>query len=107
MAKKTLRVALVMGGGVSLGAFSGGALAETIRQLYELRQQGEYEDVVLDVFSGASAGGITLALLLRALANPDGKDIEAVVDEIERLERLLWVTETGILSMLPGRQSLC
>ena len=33
MAKKTLRVALVMGGGVSLGAFSGGAISEVVRQL--------------------------------------------------------------------------
>ncbi len=72
---RELRLGFAMGGGVSLGTFSGAALAEAIK-LAVLR--GGYEDengdvqrydrVTIDVFSGASAGAMALSLMLRTLA---------------------------------------
>lgn len=67
---KTLKVGLAMGGGVSLGTFSGAALTESLKLLllYGRDRDGNlYERVELDCMSGASAGAISLALLLRAL----------------------------------------
>lgn len=83
---KTLRLGFIMGGGVSLGTFSGAALSEAIKQqlVYgqyntgKLDEQGQpifkpYDKVEIDVFSGASAGAISLAIMLRILVNPRDK----------------------------------
>ncbi|MGH1335286.1 MAG: patatin-like phospholipase family protein [Aureispira sp.] len=83
---KTLRLGFIMGGGVSLGTFSGAALSEAIKQqlVYgqydtgELDVQGKpifkaYDQVEIDVFSGASAGALSLAIMLRILVNPRDK----------------------------------
>ncbi|MFK7795856.1 MAG: patatin-like phospholipase family protein [Aureispira sp.] len=83
---KTLRLGFIMGGGVSLGTFSGAALSEAIKQqlVYgqydtgEVDEQGQpifqsYDKVEIDVFSGASAGAISLAIMLRVLVNPRDK----------------------------------
>lgn len=72
-----------MGGGVSLGTFAGAALTEALKQQlvygqYPTGEQDEagrpifkrYERIEVDVCSGASAGAIALALLLRVLVNP-------------------------------------
>ena len=59
-----------MGGGVSLGTFSGAALTEVLKLflLFGLDKTGKpYDSVVLDSFSGASAGAISLAILMRSL----------------------------------------
>ena len=58
-----LRVALAMGGGVSLGSFCGGAVGEAVKQLLENRAE-QYTSVRFDVFSGASAGAMSLGLLV-------------------------------------------
>ena len=72
--RRELRLAFAMGGGVSLGAFSGAALAEVLK-LAVLRgrdARGEpYERVVVDVFSGASAGAMALAVMLRTLVHQE------------------------------------
>lgn len=81
--EKILRLGFIMGGGVSLGTFSGAALTEALKQqlVYGQYDTGEVDDagqpiyrrydrVEVDVCSGASAGAIALALLLRTLANP-------------------------------------
>lgn len=70
---KVLRVGIAMGGGVSLGDFCGAALTEALKWLvlYGRDERGEaYDEVVLDVLSGSSAGAMSLGLLLRALAEP-------------------------------------
>jgi len=82
MSDKVLRLGFVMGGGVSLGTFSGAALSEAIKQLivygkYDsgLRDSAghpvykPYSRVEIDIFSGASAGAISLAIMLRVLTN--------------------------------------
>jgi predicted acylesterase/phospholipase RssA len=83
---KTLRLGFIMGGGVSLGTFSGAALSEAIKQqiVYGQYDTGKkdkddqpiyapYDAIEIDVFSGASAGAISLAIMLRILVNPRDK----------------------------------
>ncbi|WP_299431826.1 patatin-like phospholipase family protein [uncultured Aquimarina sp.] len=67
---KTLRVCLAMGGGVSLGSFSGSALTEALKLLVlygKDSDQNEYEKVIVDGMSGASAGAIALTIMLKCL----------------------------------------
>ena len=77
---KTLRLTFAMGGGVSLGSFSGAALTEILKAfiLYGQDKEGNpYDRIVLDSMSGASAGAIALAILLRTLL-----DYESIVERI-------------------------
>jgi len=70
----TLRVGFAMGGGNSLGTFNGAALSQALKLLLLRGIDGNgqpYERVEVDVFSGASAGSMSLALMLRGLVNPD------------------------------------
>jgi predicted acylesterase/phospholipase RssA len=70
----TLRVGFAMGGGVSLGTFSGAALSQALKLLLlrGVDRRGEpYARVEVDVFSGASAGSMALSLMLRGLTCPD------------------------------------
>ena len=70
----TLRVGFAMGGGASLGTFSGAALSQALKLLLlrGVDRRGEpYTRVEVDVFSGASAGSMALSLMLRGLACPD------------------------------------
>ena len=83
---KILKLGFVLGGGVSLGSFSASALAESLKQLilfadYETGERDAtgrairkaYESVEVDVFSGASAGAMSLAIMLRCLVNHHDK----------------------------------
>ena len=59
-----------MGGGVSLGTFCGGALSQALKLLivYGRDREGQpYDKIVVDVFSGASAGALSLGAMLRYL----------------------------------------
>ena len=61
-----------MGGGVSLGAFSGSALTEALKLLLieGLDDEGRrYTHIELDSMSGASAGAVSLAIMLSCLLN--------------------------------------
>ena len=67
---KTLRVCLAMGGGVSLGTYSGAGLTEALKLLViygKDKDNNPYDRVVVDGMSGASAGAISLGILLRCL----------------------------------------
>lgn len=79
---RELRLGFAMGGGVSLGTFSGAALSEAIKLAVlhggysdDAGQWRRYDRVVIDVFSGASAGAMALALMLRTLTqrSPDAE----------------------------------
>jgi len=72
---KQLRIAFALGGGVSLGTFSGAALTEALKNLMVTAYLGEqdYDDVVIDVFSGASAGAIALTVLIRMMISYEDK----------------------------------
>lgn len=67
-----LRLGFALGGGVSLGTFNGAALTEAIK-LAVLRgtdrNEDPYDNVVIDVFSGASAGAMSLGIMLRGLVH--------------------------------------
>ncbi|MGW8268555.1 MAG: patatin-like phospholipase family protein, partial [Longimicrobiales bacterium] len=69
----TLRVGFAMGGGVSLGTFNGAALTQALKLLLLRgmdRNHHPYERVLVDLFSGASAGSMSLAIMLRGLVHP-------------------------------------
>lgn len=70
---KILKIGFAMGGGVSLGTFSGASLTESIKLavLYGTDENGiPYDKIEVDVFSGASAGAMSLGVMLKALAFP-------------------------------------
>ena len=70
------RIALVLGGGVSLGSYIGGAVTEV---LDALSRNSSGEDVRIHVITGGSAGALNAGLAARALSvNPN------VVPWIER-----------------------
>ena len=54
-----------MGGGVSLGSFCGSSMTEAVKLLILF---GRYKKVEIDAFSGASAGSLSLAIMMRYLA---------------------------------------
>jgi len=59
-----------MGGGVSLGVFSGSSLTEALKLLLLFGQDKEgnpYDDIIVDGMSGASAGAVALTIMLRSL----------------------------------------
>lgn len=99
---KQLRLGFAMGGGVSLGAYSGAALTEAIK-LAILRS--DYESVVVDVFSGASAGAMSLLLMLRALAAPS-KDPDDIHNAKEALRTLYGEEFTSIPASDPRYRQL-
>jgi predicted acylesterase/phospholipase RssA len=72
MAKRILRLAFAMGGGVSLGTFNGAALSELLKLVLLERSNGawKWDKVEVDVFSGASAGALSLLVMLRSLVSP-------------------------------------
>jgi hypothetical protein len=70
---KILKMGFAMGGGVSLGTFSGASLTESIKLaiLFGVDENGQpYDQVEVDVFSGASAGAMSLGVMLKTLAFP-------------------------------------
>jgi hypothetical protein len=64
---KELRIAFAMGGGVSLGTFSGAALSQLLKLAVLTAHFKGMDRVVVDAFSGASAGTMALAVMLRSL----------------------------------------
>ncbi len=100
---KTLKVCLAMGGGVSLGSFSGAALTEALKLLilYGQDKDGKpYDRVILDGMSGASAGAIALTIMLKTLV--DYKAMMAIyntkVATYEGKSREEMIEETGTTS---------
>jgi hypothetical protein len=70
---KTFQLALVMGGTVSAGAYTAGAVDFLIEALdafeaEKLNAGQPYHDVVLNVMAGTSGGAVTAAIMARALA---------------------------------------
>lgn len=65
------KIALVLGGGGSLGAYEAGALTETMYALDTfnsfLRSSGDTELFTVDIVTGASAGGMSAAMTARVM----------------------------------------
>lgn len=85
------RIALIMGGGVSLGTFSGGALAQVIKLLKHV----ERGPAKIDVVSGASAGSMTLGVMVyHLLKGSSNQEIEDALHEA-------WVKRISIDNLYP------
>ncbi len=85
---KTLRLGFAMGGGVSLGSFCGAALTESIKLiLIDIlsNPHTEYNDLVIDAFSGASAGAMSLAVMFRGLHAQGKDDIEKAKSDLKNV----------------------
>lgn len=87
---KTVRVALVMGGGVSLGSFSGGALSRCLKELHKLNERDDL-NIEIDVVAGASAGSLTLGLALHTLSDPGGG-----ITKVKTRQEQAWVQRIGM-----------
>ncbi len=80
-----------MGGGVSLGTFSGGALAQVIHLLKDV----ERGPAKIDVVSGASAGSMTLGVVVYHLLK--GSSSQEIEDALHRA----WVKLISIDNLYP------
>jgi predicted acylesterase/phospholipase RssA len=85
------RIALIMGGGVSLGTFSGGALAQVIKLLKHVKRG----PAKIDVVSGASAGSMTLGVVIYHLMKGSSDQ------EIEEALHEAWVKRISIDNLYP------
>lgn len=83
------KIALVMGGGVSLGTYIAGVLTEL---LYALEHNESSEAVAVDVMAGASAGSMTAAMVAKALLYD-----KTVVSNLREawVERIAWRRHNG------------
>jgi predicted acylesterase/phospholipase RssA len=97
---KILKLGFAMGGGVSLGSFSGSALTESIKLalLFGKDRNGEaYGAIEIDVFVGASAGAMSLGVMLKALAFPSKEDNKRIQAK-KRLQELYHLNESDFSS---------
>jgi patatin-related protein len=103
------RIGLVMYGGVSLAVYINGVSQEFYHAVqgngvYRLIKELTDSEIVLDIVSGSSAGGINGILLSYALAN--GKDFTRCSDlwrnsaDIRRLLRSTAATDESVRSLL-------
>lgn len=82
-----LRLAFAMGGGVSLGTFCGGALCQAVK-LAVLRSRDKagkpFDRIVIDAFSGSSAGAMSLAVMLRGLIHQTPIERDQAIERLAR-----------------------
>jgi predicted acylesterase/phospholipase RssA len=125
---KLLKLGFAMGGGVSLGTFSGAALTEAIKMavLYgKDKNENPYDKVEIDIFSGASAGSMSLSIMLRALLEQSGQERKNATDKLtnqfgkdfinlepkkkdaliaaqvaQDLQEIIWVNEINLTKLL-------
>ena len=66
------KIALVLGGGVSLGSYIGGAVTELLHAFLHNSRRSDGDPVRVHVITGTSAGALNAALAARTLAiNPE------------------------------------
>lgn len=74
---KELRLSMAMGGGVSLGTFSGASLTQAVKlMVMDGYYHQKYDRITIDSFSGASAGAISLAIMLRVLIQQSDEQLD-------------------------------
>lgn len=117
MSQKKLKVGFIMGGGVSMGAYSAGAIEYVLDALENyFVDGGEYSSCEVDLFTGASAGSVTLALAivdrLKRGANDasgadlwlkklwtsekEGLDIQTLTPNIDQQDKIAILSDTII-----------
>ncbi len=94
----TVYIAIMMGGGVSLGSYEAGVLAELITQLEYQNRLDNGTKYKIDVMVGASAGSVTLGLVADQMYNNMGLDPEST-----NLYKV-WTEEMDIRNLLPGKR---
>lgn len=93
----TTRLAVILAGAVSLGAFEAGAVVELIEALEHYNATHPEHKYVIDVLAGASAGSLNLALLAHEMFFPNN---QANIDS-GNVFRRVWVEEIDIKVLLP------
>ncbi len=103
------RLAIAISGAVSLGSYEAGVVFEVIRAIGQHNQDSpEDQHITIDVLTGASAGGMTAALLAQkllydrdALEDRDAQE----GDESEKKNALYraWVQDIDITGLLDNR----
>lgn len=113
---RKLKLAFAMGGGVSLGTFSGAALTEAIKQLivYGVYKNDNefhyYDDIEIDVMSGASAGAMSLGIMIRVFTDYNdilhllNQENESNESTLERLRQQLAEQFIGRYDLLSPTQ---
>ena len=99
----TYRVAVAISGAVSLGSYEAGTLHEIIKAFTEhnKNEQSPEKHIKIDVLTGASAGGMTAALVAHKLLH----DPEMLQGDEENAGYLAWVEKVdieGLLAENPG-----
>lgn len=89
--KKKLKVGFIMGGGVSMGSFSAGALQYVLSSLEENLNKDEFNSCEVDIFTGASAGSVTLTLAIFDRLNHENANYEYA--EFNNWLKKLWTEE--------------
>ncbi|MFC1523597.1 patatin-like phospholipase family protein [Thermodesulfobacteriota bacterium] len=80
-----LKMGFAMGGGIALGTFNGATLSEAVKLaiIYGRDQKEEpFDKVEIDVFSGASAGAMSLGLMVRALVEQSDEKKQAAKEKL-------------------------
>ena len=95
------RVAIAISGAVSLGAYEAGTLYEIIRALEEHNTNPDNPKIEIDVLTGASAGGMTAAMLAQKLLY-DGAALQGDTANIGYQAWVKSVDIDGLLTMAPG-----
>jgi predicted acylesterase/phospholipase RssA len=97
----TYRVAIAISGAVSLGSYEAGTLYEIIKALKEHNENPANPKIEIDVLTGASAGGMTAAMIAQKLLY----DGDALSGENTNVGYEAWVKSVdinGLLTPLPG-----
>jgi len=111
--KDTIKLAIVMGGAVSLGAFEAGSIVELVKELecYNLNKNNKVH-YLIDILGGASAGSMTLGILAHELffskadtvcENSNYSEWQAYADSMNNFYQS-WVKEVDIKKLLPAHR---
>lgn len=92
----THKVAIAISGAVSLGSYEAGTVYELIHAIKLHNKNNPNERIEIDVLSGASAGGMTAAMLAQKLLY----DGEALEDPINNSLYDVWVNRVDINDLL-------
>jgi len=89
------RLAITISGAVSLGAYEAGVLYEILQALKAHNTSGP-DPITVDVLVGASAGGMTAAIVAQKILY----EASTLDDPVTNALRLPWVVQADLLSML-------
>jgi len=92
----THKVAIAISGAVSLGSYESGTVYELINAIKLHNEANPDHRIEIDVLSGASAGGMTAAMIAQKLLY-DGADLE---DPVNNSLYDVWVNRVDIIDLL-------